>query len=142
LNVDKVSIVTVRDLMLVQSHTIRTLALPQPIDGQQLHSTESERATVDAVLAEAKHPGYIHKVNAPGNRYGHYKHHANHGATAVTHLRDVHSWVLLQVWLRGVKSDIDKQLPGKYHFFEPASLHVTLRGLWVDRATSKHHDHL
>lgn len=137
-----VSIVTVRDLMLSHSKVIKTVRLPKRTDGTPSIVTEAGSAVVDKVLAEADDPGYIHQVNKQGNHFNHYKHRANHGATAISRLQHAHSWYLFQVWLAGVQSDIESQLPGKYHFFDVESLHITIRGLWVDRAAKggTHHD--
>lgn len=98
--------------------------------------TADAAARVDAIVAEPDAPDYWYAASRDGHREAHYRGDAI-GATLVirhrhrdaSHTDDPIGLARLQRIIADFQARVDAELPGMYAWFDPASRHVTVRGL-------------
>lgn len=98
--------------------------------------TAHAAARADAIVAEPDAPDYWYAASRDGHREAHYRGDAV-GATLVVrhrhrdaaHSGDPIGLARLQHIIADFQARVDAALPGMYVWFDPASRHVTLRGL-------------
>ncbi|KDD75607.1 hypothetical protein H632_c596p1 [Helicosporidium sp. ATCC 50920] len=134
----------------------RQVVLFEGSDSAAEEVSEVEQERVQAVLAEARDPGYWFQASQDGNRKKHYTDPCM-GATLVHPLQssffapaevcrspgseqslshsvgwssaEVETRRMLVRHIRAFRKAVDAALPGVYYWFADESLHVTLRGL-------------
>lgn len=103
-----------------QSHR---LAGRMPSEGSEL--LEAHQQEVEQVWAASRSADHWQKLCLPGN----HRHHYHQSAPGRTLIAWLPANLELAQWLDQVQQQLDQQFPGLYHWFTPASRHLTLRAL-------------
>lgn len=137
---------------MLSAHVVK---FKQEFEMGPVKAAETER--VRTIVDEADEDAYYETgVNRKGHRYSHYKEghigatlmhplqfswggvELNHGSSSPASFRaalalrgfeEAADRAALLVAVQELKERIEAKLPGLYYFFDPASLHITLRGL-------------
>ena len=88
------------------------------------HPSIAEKNAAEAVVSETREPDYFRHASRDGGRESHYRGPAG-GATLVTFLGGKGPLAHIQRFC----ARVEEALPGMYNFFDPSSLHVTIRAI-------------